>query len=253
VLSEIEVSICADSSTIRCTALSQAHINQPYLIINTNNAPVSTFEFTPSNIISIIMTLAYEAVIFDMGEVLFSWTPTDHPSVPVTTLISMIRHDIWPSFERGEASAEEVYQTLGEKFSVSATEIAAAFREATAALKPNDQMMALVQDIKRHCTSTSAIMMTNIPRPDFDELREREYIWHCFDEVFASCYEGMRKPESRFYQRVLDSVGVSSPARAIFIDDRLENVVAARELGMQAVHCTDVSAACQALRDMLGI
>ena len=165
----------------------------------------------------------------------------------------MIRHDLWPSFERGELPAEQAYQTLGEELSISAAEIAAAFSMATAALKPNDQMTALVQDIKHHCTSTSIVMMTNIPRPDFDKLREREYIWESFNRVFASCHEGMRKPESRFYQRVLDSVGVTSPARAIFVDDRLENVIAAQELGMRAVHCTDVEATCQKLREMMGI
>jgi FMN phosphatase YigB (HAD superfamily) len=199
------------------------------------------------------MTQSYQAIIFDMGEVLFSWTPTDHPSVPLSTLASMIRSDLWNDFERGQVSAEQCYQQLGDQFSINPTEIAAAFRSASAALMPNDQMTALVQDIKRHCTGTSVVMMTNIPRPDFETLREREYIWESFDWVFASCHAGMRKPEERFYRLVLDSAGVSEPARAIFIDDRLENVIAARELGMQAVHCTDVTAACREVRGMLGI
>jgi epoxide hydrolase-like predicted phosphatase len=193
----------------------------------------------------------YQVIIFDMGEVLFSWTPDDQPSVPLSTLVSMIRCDLWSDYERGEVSADECYQQLSEQFSISAAEIAAAFRMATAALKPNEQMTALVQDIKRH-TDASVLMMTNIPRPDFDKLRERDYIWHYFDGVFASCHEGMRKPEPRFYQHVLDSVGLP-PARAIFVDDRLENVIAARELGMQAVHCKDIATACQELRDMMSI
>jgi epoxide hydrolase-like predicted phosphatase len=197
------------------------------------------------------MALNYQTIIFDMGEVLFSWTPDDQPSVPLSTLASMIRCDLWSDFERGEVSADECYQQLSEQFSISAAEIAAAFSMATAALKPNEQMTALVQDIKRH-THALVLMMTNIPRQDFDKLRETEYIWHCFDGVFASCHEGMRKPEHRFYRRVLDSVGVS-PARAIFVDDKLENVIAARELGMEAVHCTDIATACQKLRDVMDI
>jgi epoxide hydrolase-like predicted phosphatase len=197
------------------------------------------------------MALDYQAIIFDMGEVLFSWTPDDQPSVPLSTLGSMIRCDLWNDFERGEVSADECYQQLSEQFSISAAEIAAAFRMATAALKPNEMMTALVQDIKRH-TDASVLMMTNIPRPDFEKLRATEYIWHCFDGVFASCQEGMRKPEHRFYRRVLDSVGVS-PARAIFVDDKLENVIAAKELGMHGVHCTDIAAVCQELRDMMDL
>ena len=253
-LSMIEAGDCLCADSIRYGAFLRENAryhHQAHLVVKTANGP--TFELPPSNTILIIMASNYQTIIFDMGEVLFSWTPTDHPSVPVSTLVSMIRHDLWPSFERGELSAEQVYQTLGEEFSISAAEIAAAFGMATAALKPNDQMTALVQDIKRHCTGTPIVMMTNIPRPDFDKLRETEYIWESFDQVFASCHEGMRKPESRFYQRVLDSVGVSEPTRAILVDDRLENVTAAQELGMQAVHCTDVEATCQKLRDILGI
>jgi hypothetical protein len=74
------------------------------------------------------MTQSYQAIIFDMGEVLFSWTPTDHPSVPLSTLASMIRSDLWNDFERGQVSAEQCYQQLGDQFSINPTEIAAAFR-----------------------------------------------------------------------------------------------------------------------------
>lgn len=197
------------------------------------------------------MTPSYKAIIFDMGEVLFSWSPHDHMTIPLETLRSMIQCDLWYAFERGEVSAEQCYQQLGEMFSTSAAEVAAAFRLSTGSLKPNDQMTALLRDIKRQ-TSISVHMMTNIPRPDFDQLRATEYIWHCFNGVFASAYEGMRKPESRFYRFLLDSIGVR-PAEAIFVDDRLENVIAAQDLGMQGVRCTDIEITCQTLRDMIAL
>lgn len=198
---------------------------------------------------------SYRAIIFDMGEVLFSWTPTDHPSVPLPTLIQMTRDPLWQTYERGEISPEKCTQQLSENFIINASSISDAFRAATAALEPNDEMTDLVRDIKRlHPNTIKVVMMTNIPRPDFDELRERAYIWESFDGgVFASCCEGMRKPEERFYRRVLERVGVEEPSGAIFVDDRLENVTAARELGMSAVHCKDVGKACRDVREMLGI
>lgn len=51
---------------------------------------------------------------------------------------------------------------------------------------------------------------------------------------FSSCYLGLRKPGRAMYRRALDILGV--PAQSVlFVDDREENVAAARETGMQAI------------------
>lgn len=51
---------------------------------------------------------------------------------------------------------------------------------------------------------------------------------------FSSCYLGLRKPDRAIYRRALDILSV--PAQSVlFIDDREENVSAAREVGMQAI------------------
>ena len=54
---------------------------------------------------------------------------------------------------------------------------------------------------------------------------------------FSSCYLGLRKPDRAIYRRALDILSV--PAQSVlFIDDREENVSAAREVGMQAIRFT---------------
>ena len=54
---------------------------------------------------------------------------------------------------------------------------------------------------------------------------------------FSSCYLGLRKPDRAIYQRALDILSVSGRS-VLFIDDREENVEAAREAGMQAIRFT---------------
>jgi putative hydrolase of the HAD superfamily len=50
----------------------------------------------------------------------------------------------------------------------------------------------------------------------------------------SSCYLGLHKPDLPFYRRALDVLG--SPAkRVLFIDDRVENVAAATEVGIHAL------------------
>lgn len=51
---------------------------------------------------------------------------------------------------------------------------------------------------------------------------------------FSSCYLGIAKPNPAIYRLGLDLAGLQ-PASAVMIDDRLQNVEAARSVGMQAI------------------
>lgn len=55
---------------------------------------------------------------------------------------------------------------------------------------------------------------------------------------FTSCYLGLSKPGPAIYRLALDLAGVL-PGQALMIDDRLQNVEAARSVGMQAIHFQD--------------
>jgi epoxide hydrolase-like predicted phosphatase len=56
-----------------------------------------------------------------------------------------------------------------------------------------------------------------------------------FDLVVDSSEVGMRKPDPRIYQLVLEQLGGVPPDRAVFLDDFEGNVVAARRLGMTGI------------------
>ena len=55
-----------------------------------------------------------------------------------------------------------------------------------------------------------------------------------FSGFFSSCYLGLRKPEAAIFQRTLDILQCA-PDEALFIDDRKENVEAARALGIGGI------------------
>jgi putative hydrolase of the HAD superfamily len=55
-----------------------------------------------------------------------------------------------------------------------------------------------------------------------------------FDAFFSSCYLGLRKPDRKIYQVVLD-VLQRDPEGVAFIDDRPENVAAAVSLGIHGI------------------
>ena len=56
-----------------------------------------------------------------------------------------------------------------------------------------------------------------------------------FEEVVDSSHVGMRKPERGIYELTCARMGIE-PDEAVFVDDNLDNVEAARAYGMEAVH-----------------
>jgi hypothetical protein len=57
----------------------------------------------------------------------------------------------------------------------------------------------------------------------------------------------MRKPDLCFYKFVLDQIK-AEPSSVVFVDDRFENVTAARSLGIHGIVFDDVNRVRQALR-----
>jgi putative hydrolase of the HAD superfamily len=58
-----------------------------------------------------------------------------------------------------------------------------------------------------------------------------------FDAVVISYEVQLAKPEPEIYRVTLDRLGVA-PGAALFVDDRLENIDTARELGIETLHFT---------------
>jgi putative hydrolase of the HAD superfamily len=56
-----------------------------------------------------------------------------------------------------------------------------------------------------------------------------------FDTFLASCWIGVRKPAPEFFHRIL-AITAARAEDSIFIDDREENVAAARAFGFHVIH-----------------
>ena len=77
-----------------------------------------------------------------------------------------------------------------------------------------------------------------------NNVREWEPLWRAMlpvDEIFAvivdSAFVGLRKPEPEIYELALERIGGGiGAADCLFVDDVEHNVIAAREMGMAAVH-----------------
>jgi putative hydrolase of the HAD superfamily len=69
---------------------------------------------------------------------------------------------------------------------------------------------------------------------------EREFEWiDRFDVRVWSCQLGIVKPDPAIYRHTLGKLGVR-PEEALFIDDKLANIEAARAVGMQAIEFSTI-------------
>jgi epoxide hydrolase-like predicted phosphatase len=72
-----------------------------------------------------------------------------------------------------------------------------------------------------------------------------------FDDLVVSAEVGLLKPAPDIYQLALQRLDVG-PAEAVFVDDFSENVEAARDLGMYAVHFHSRNQAIAELQALMG-
>ena len=98
-------------------------------------------------------------------------------------------------------------------------------------LRPRRRMQELVQKLKSH--GYCVYYLSNIPEDVLDLLIGRD-MKGLFDGGVASCEVHINKPDPRIYQALLDKYGLKAK-ESVFIDDRLDNIQAAFQLGFTGI------------------
>ncbi|KAJ7462352.1 Haloacid dehalogenase-like hydrolase-domain-containing protein [Mycena galericulata] len=199
-------------------------------------------------------TAAFDTLIFDIGDVLFSWSSNTTTSISSRTLRQILTSPTWFDYERGKLAEDVCYARVGAEFSLPPEEIRQAFIQARESLQSNDELIALVRELKEQPGGTLRVFaMSNISLPDYEVLRTKKADWDIFDRIFTSGEAGERKPHLGFYKHVLHETEID-PRRAIFVDDKLENVLSARSLGLHGIVFPkgDSDKVKRALRNLIG-
>jgi putative hydrolase of the HAD superfamily len=102
---------------------------------------------------------------------------------------------------------------------------------------PYPESIAAVSELVRR--GTHVVMTLNNESAELNRYRiERFGLAPIFVAFLSSCWLNARKPTQAFFNRAF-GVANAKPVESILIDDREQNIVRARELGMQTIHCTD--------------
>ena len=138
---------------------------------------ISPNSFTPKH---------YTAIIFDLGDVLFTWSFSAPQSIPAKTLGSILRSVHWLEYEKGNLTEDEVYSLVAQKFSVSAVDVKSSFEAARNTLQINSKILEGIRDLKK--SGLAIYAMSNISAPDwkFVSTKCTAEEWALFDHIFTS-------------------------------------------------------------------
>lgn len=189
-----------------------------------------------------------EAVLFDYGGV---FTPSPfaaaeayavaigtEPEVLVEVVFGSYDTDgdhAWHRLERGELPFVEALAEIAANAEAAgfAFEAAEMFRSLAGDHIDREVVIEAVR-AARAAGARTAIVTNNIK--EYGESWRRQLpVDELFDCIVDSSHEGVRKPDPAIYRIALERVGVTDPARAVFLDDFEANVVAARALGMHGI------------------
>jgi HAD superfamily hydrolase (TIGR01509 family) len=130
-------------------------------------------------------------------------------------------------------SAEEFWQKYAlEKNIVLSKDWAKKYKDIIEkSMRKNEALYTLIAKLKEKKITVG--LLSNIDSPYVKMIRDYGF-YDPFDPCLLSCDTGMRKPDPKAYEHLLDTLQMP-PEGVVFIDDKIENVEAAKKLGIDAV------------------
>ena len=208
--------------------------------------------------------MTVEAVIFDFGGVLtsspfeaFTRFETER-GLPVDIIrrTNAANHleNAWARFERAEVDID----TFDELFAAESLALGAEVRgRDVLPLLQGDLRPEMVEALKRIKTQFKTGCITNnLPANAIGSLTGRSLyiaeVMVLFDHVIESAKIGLRKPDPRIYQMMVETLKVD-PNNCVYLDDLGVNLKPARQMGMTTIKVTSGAQAIAELEKATGL
>jgi putative hydrolase of the HAD superfamily len=191
------------------------------------------------------------SIVFDLGNVILGFGNTlilsrlsRLTSVPPEEFLRFIfKDDLESRFDCGMVSPEDFFRTVQERFALPVTyeEFKQLFCDI---FTPVPGMEQLVRSLKKDYRLS---LLSNTNALHFEFAQKKFPVIDEFGHFFLSYELGMRKPDRKIFQKVIDYYGCA-PQEIMYTDDISEYVAAAQGLGIHAVRFTGTMPFVQELR-----
>lgn len=184
------------------------------------------------------MPFEIKAIIFDYGNVLCEPQPTEDLEAMAAALglaAGKFPELYWRdrvAYDRDEMNPAEYWNQLAGR-RLEAAEIKKLVElDNKSWTHPRENMIPLVETARQRGLRTA--LLSNLPVPLRDAL-ENDCPWQPrFDVRTYSCTVRKTKPDREIYEACVRDLGLKPP-EIVFLDDRLENVKGAAELGIHGL------------------
>lgn len=186
---------------------------------------------------------AIDTVIFDLGAVLIDWDPRylyrklfDEES-EMEHFLQNICTSEWNSQQDAGRSWAEATDLLIAQHPAYQDQITAFWQRWPEMLNgPIEGTVSILKRLEEQ-GNHRLVALTNWSAETWPFAWEQYDFLQIFEGILVSGQENMKKPDPMIYQLLLSRYDIT-PHRSVFIDDSINNVTAAREQGIQAIHFT---------------
>lgn len=208
--------------------------------------------------------MAIEAVIFDFGGVLtsspfeaFTRFETER-GLPVDIIrrTNAANHleNAWAKFERAEVDIDAFDRLFAEESRALGAEVRG--RDVLPLLQ-GDLRPEMVEALKRiKAQFKTGCITNNLPANAIGSMTGRSLyvaeVMVLFDHVIESAKIGLRKPDPRIYQLMVETLKVD-PKHCVYLDDLGVNLKPAREMGMTTIKVANGAQAIAELEAATGL
>lgn len=182
-----------------------------------------------------------KAIIFDLGAVLIDWHPKHlykkifSDEADIDYFLENVCTSAWNEEQDGGRSLKEATELLVTQFPDQEDNIRAYYGRweemLAGAIDGTVEIFKRLKDSGKY----KIYALSNWSAETYPIAVQRFAFLNWFDGVVVSGAEKMRKPFPEFYQLLLDRYNLKAK-EALFIDDNLRNVEAARSLGIESIH-----------------
>lgn len=180
-------------------------------------------------------------IIFDVGDVLieYRWKQmlmdyglSDSEAERVGTCIFDDPDKLWGKYDLGLFSEKEIIEAYSKKYPDDAEVISWFIQHGEYMSVPRPHVWDKIKELKDK--GYSLFILSNYPEILFHKHTQYADFIPCMDGILVSYMVKLAKPDAAIYQELFHRFDIKAE-ESIFFDDRLENVNAAIENGMQAV------------------
>lgn len=183
-----------------------------------------------------------DTVIFDLGGVLIDWNPEYlyekiFPGNPkkMKWFLKNVCSPQWNMEQDAGRSLKTGTELLVKTFPEYKDEINAFYQRWEEMLKGEITKSVLILNKLKRLNKVKLYALTNWSSETFPIALQRFDCLRLFEGIVVSGDEMTRKPYPKIYQILFERYTLS-PETCLFIDDNIDNVIAAKSLNMNALH-----------------